>query len=143
MGRRTALGRRSGDCMVLVVEDDPALRRSLRRLLEGAGYRVREARDGAEAHAIAELERPDAVVLDLLLPIAGGSELARRLRQSPGLAEIPLVLFSGAEDLEAHARRLGAVRFVRKPGSPGEILDALRCALAEGAGGGGLPRGRL
>ncbi|WP_373046630.1 response regulator transcription factor [Vulgatibacter sp.] len=114
---------------VLLVEDDAVLRSTLRDLLEAAGHRVIAARNGVEAHALAEVHRPEAIVLDLMMPVAGGFDFVQRIR-AQGIDTVPLVLFSGSADLELEARRIGAARWVRKPCPPAELLAAVHAVLA-------------
>jgi two-component system, OmpR family, alkaline phosphatase synthesis response regulator PhoP len=121
---------------VLLVEDDPLVRSAIRELLEGAGHHVVAARNGVEAHALAEIHPPHAIVLDLLMPVAGGGELVGRLRNQ-GQGEIPVILYSGSEDLEAHAARLGAARCLRKPCPPTRLLDAVSDVLFDLPSAGG------
>jgi CheY-like chemotaxis protein len=121
---------------VLLVEDDPLLRSTVRELLEGAGHRVIAARNGVEAHALAEVYAPHAIVLDLLMPVAGGWEFVQRMRHQ-GLDSVPVIVFSGSEDLEEAAERIGAARTLRKPCAPGELLAALDEVLLELPSAGG------
>jgi PAS domain S-box-containing protein len=119
-----------GNEVVLLAEDAELLRQHLRRILEANGYRVLEAADGREAVALGEATPEiDAVVTDLMMPLLGGMELARRLRERrPGL---PVVFVSGYTENGMAARGLehGAV-LVNKPFTPRDLLRALRRALA-------------
>ena len=110
---------------VLLVDDDAQVRSVVRDVLAAAGHRVLTARNGIEAHALAEVHSPSAIVLDLFMPLCGGWELVHRLRRQ-GLEEIPVILFSASADLEEEARRIGAARWLRKPCPSDELLDALR-----------------
>lgn len=120
---------------VLLVEDDPVLRSTMRDLLEGAGHRVVAARNGVEAHALAEVYNPRVIVLDLLMPVAGGGELVQRLRHQ-GQGHIPVIVYSGSDDLEAEAARIGAARCLRKPCPPAHLLGALDDLLVDMPGAG-------
>ncbi len=82
---------------VLIVDDDPEMIRLLGRLvrLTSRRYVIREAQTGQEALALLESERPDAVLLDLVLPDLSGDEILRRMRESPRLREIPVILVTG------------------------------------------------
>jgi len=116
---------------ILVVEDEELVRRMIRRVLERYGYRILEAREGAEALAIARRHEGDLdlVLTDVVMPRMGGIELAVRLREER--PEIRVVLMSGyahragwtAADLPA-----GAV-FLEKPFGPGEVTRRVREAL--------------
>ena len=111
---------------ILVIDDDALLRASLCEVLELAGLRTITARNGVEAHALAESERPSAIVLDLMMPVAGGIQFLQRLRSEGLLERVPVVLYSGSADLEREAQRLGANCWLRKPCPPEQVLGALR-----------------
>ncbi len=76
---------------VLVVEDEEDVREMLRTFLEHRGYRVVEAGDGEAAIEVAGRERPDLIVLDLQLPKLDGVTAAQRIRQLPGLEQVPIL----------------------------------------------------
>jgi PAS domain S-box-containing protein len=80
---------------VLVVDDNPTMRKRFVLVLHTAGYEVVDAADGAETLARAEAERPDLILLDLSLPDIDGLELAERLRALPGAAHTPIIAVSG------------------------------------------------
>lgn len=105
---------------VLVVDDDETVRDVVRRYLEVAGYTVLQAGDGVTAlHSFAE-QRPDAVVLDVMMPGIGGLEVCRRLRE---VSEVPVVLLTalGEEENRIAGLELGADDYVTKPFSPKEL----------------------
>jgi two-component system, cell cycle sensor histidine kinase and response regulator CckA len=118
-----------GNETVLLVEDAELLRVHLRQILESSGYRVLEAADGGEALSLGSSHPEiDAVITDLMLPVLGGGELARRLREArPGL---PVVFVTGNTENGTAARELpdGAL-VVRKPFTARELLRLLRRAL--------------
>ena len=117
---------------VLVVEDEPAVRAVVVRSLEGGGFHVLQASDGAMALQVIEREgRPDLVLSDLMMPGIGGTELARRLKAR--WPDLPILYMSGysAEDL----RRQGAagpegVTIIQKPLRPVSLLRSVNAALA-------------
>jgi PAS domain S-box-containing protein len=117
-----------GSETVLLVEDAELVRVHVRLILEANGYRVLEATDGGEALALAGSHPEiDAVITDLMLPILGGGELARRLRQArPGLA---IVFVTSNTENGTASRELPAAPLVRKPFTSRELLRALRRAL--------------
>jgi CheY-like chemotaxis protein len=84
---------------VLVVEDERTIRKSIAGYLEDAGYTVDEADNGAEALERMRTALPDIVVLDLLMPVMGGSAFMQAARQEPRLATVPVILLSAAHDL--------------------------------------------
>ena len=93
---------------VLVVEDFEDNRFMMRRLLEMSGYRVIEAVNGEQAVEMAATERPDLILMDLSLPKLDGLAATRRIRQSDGLAEVPIVAVSAHDTSDFHADALAA-----------------------------------
>ncbi|MBL8966855.1 MAG: response regulator transcription factor [Spirochaetaceae bacterium] len=121
---------------ILVVDDDPSLVKILRGYLEQAAYQVSEAGDGEAALAAIRRERPDLLVLDLMLPRLGGFELTRILRSSPGLESLPIVMLTARLD-EADkilGLELGADDYVTKPYSPRELVARVRAVLRRAGG---------
>jgi len=128
---RTALARRQAGGVVLVVEDEPAVRAVAQAALEAAGFGVVAAEDGRAALAAAR-ERGEeiaAVLLDMSMPRMSGEETFRALRELR--PELPVVLTSGYEAGDAVGRLSGdgAVRFVQKPWHPSELVAAVRAVL--------------
>ncbi|HLI57557.1 MAG TPA: response regulator [Actinomycetota bacterium] len=116
---------------ILLVEDEPAVRRAARRILESAGYRVTEAVNGAEAVATFAKAIPDLVVTDVVMPGGvSGRALAEQLRSRvPGL---PVLFMSGytADIITARGVLEANVLLIQKPFSAEVLLDAVRRALA-------------
>ena len=83
---------------VLVVDDDPDIRDSLRLLLEDEGYSVRTAADGREAVATMEVEPPCFVILDLMMPVMDGWEVAGRMHDEERLAAIPVCVVTATPE---------------------------------------------
>jgi CheY-like chemotaxis protein len=101
---------------ILVVEDDEAIRETIAELLEGEGYGVARAADGAEAlEQLQSTGGADLILLDLMMPVMDGWELRDRLRSDPRLARIPVVLVSADDALERQARRMGVQGWLAKP----------------------------
>jgi DNA-binding response OmpR family regulator len=111
------------------VEDEPAVRRYGRRILEQAGYRVLEARDGEDALALLEQVEDviDALVTDVVMPKLGGDELARRVRSSH--PEIPILFVSGHPGERGRNLDLRGVDLVQKPFTAELFLGRLRALL--------------
>jgi CheY-like chemotaxis protein len=108
---------------VLVVEDDVPLRESLCAYLEEEGFETEGAADGAEALARAHINRPDAIVLDLLMPVMDGLQLMEALSDEPGLASIPIFVVSGHAE---EAPRADRVSVFSKPVDVEALLHALQ-----------------
>jgi two-component system alkaline phosphatase synthesis response regulator PhoP len=113
---------------VLVVDDEPKLVKVVREYLEHDGYRVVSAGDGREALERFRKERPDLVVLDLMLPELDGLEVCRRLRRE---SQVPIIMLTArAEEVdELIGLELGADDYVTKPFSPRTLLARVRSVL--------------
>lgn len=115
---------------VLVVDDEPTIAEVVSRYLERAGYATRVAGDGIEALELAGDERPDLVVLDLMLPGIDGLEVMRRLRErSPDRVAVILLTARGEEADRVIGLRLGADDYVVKPFSPAELVARVDAVL--------------
>ena len=113
---------------ILVVDDEPTVTDVVARYLERAGYSTRVAGDGYEAIRLAGAERPDLVVLDLMLPGLGGLEVMRRLRERDRPSVILLTAKGEATD-RVIGLRLGADDYVVKPFSPAELVARVDAVL--------------
>lgn len=113
---------------VLLVEDEPQMRRFLRVALEGSGYRYLEATTGGEGLALAVQHRPDVILLDLGLPDMDGLDLMTRLRE---WTQTPVIVISarGQEADKIGALDVGADDYLTKPFGTGELLARIRVAL--------------
>ena len=116
-------------CHVLVVEDDPAIRQMVRRVLEKEGWTVREAENGREGlHAVAQ-NLPSIILLDLMMPVMNGFDFIRELRKNEEWAKIPIVILT-AKDLtvEDRAHLKGNVELVLQKGdySRERLLEEVR-----------------
>jgi two-component system KDP operon response regulator KdpE len=113
---------------VLIVDDEPQIRRFLRTSLSAHGYRVIEAAGGQEAMTLLATERPELVLLDLGLPDIDGLEVIRRLRE---WSMVPIIVVSvrGREAEKIEALDCGADDYVTKPFGMGELLARMRTAL--------------
>ena len=108
---------------VLVVEDDPTLRRVIELVLDARGYVVDQARHGGAAlERMAELA-PDVVVADLRMPLMDGHELLERVRAEPLLKNIPVILLTG--NLEAARATVGADAVITKPFEPADLIATI------------------
>jgi len=102
---------------ILLVEDTEDNRFMMRRLLEMTGYRVVEATNGEEAVRFAESERPDAILMDLSLPVIDGLAATRAIRKLEGLGHVPIVAVSAhdSSDFQADALAAGCNSYITKP----------------------------
>src|SRR6266516_4645623 len=99
--------------LVLIVDDDPGLRRYVRASLESEGYAVREAGSAEEGLAALEEESPDLILLDVMMPKIDGWEMLRLVQERHGVGAIPVIMFSGRVDEDAdEAVSRGAKAFV-------------------------------
>ncbi|TNF29775.1 MAG: PAS domain-containing sensor histidine kinase [Deltaproteobacteria bacterium] len=123
-----------GSGRILVVDDEAAVRRSARGLLESCGYRVLEAGDGAEGLRLFAHERPDLVLLDLTMPVMSGRDCFERVRDLDPRARIVVMTGYGAsEDVDA-MRRAGLTGMIRKPFDLGQLSRVVDRALNGGVG---------
>jgi DNA-binding response OmpR family regulator len=113
---------------ILVVDDEPQIVRLVRAYLEEAGFHVVTASDGQEALYVARHEKPDLVVLDVLMPRMDGLEFTRRIRRE---RNVPIIMLTArAEETDRIVGlELGADDYVTKPFSPREIVARVRAVL--------------
>ena len=120
---------------ILIVDDSALSRRTLRRILEPAGYEIVEANDGMTALELYFLEKPNLVLLDLVMKGMYGLDVLVKLREMDSKA---LVVVASA-DIQSSTRKLvdegGALAFINKPFLPEQVLSAVEAALAEGVTG--------
>jgi CheY-like chemotaxis protein len=112
---------------ILVVEDDAALRRMFTTALDLAGFAVKEAPNGYEAIHSVDTDRPDLIVLDLLLPGFGGLGVQQEIAQRAATSQIPIVIVTGSTRALDHLR---VACVLRKPVDPGLLVDTVRKCLA-------------
>jgi two-component system cell cycle response regulator DivK len=116
---------------VLIVEDDANNRDLAQRIVHHAGYATLLAADGRQALAVAEVERPDLILMDLSLPEMDGWQATRLLKARPELARVPIVALTAnamAGD-EARARAAGCDAYLPKPYKPRDLLHILATHL--------------
>ena len=113
---------------ILVVDDEPQITELLKSYLEREGYQVAVAADGEEALAMADAERPDLILLDLMLPKKNGFEVCREIR---AFSRVPIIMLT-ARDEEPDkivGLELGADDYITKPFSPREAVARVRAVL--------------
>ena len=120
---------------LLVVDDEREIREVVKTTLQDQGYQIVEAADGVEAYAAAAdaavAEKPDLIVMDLMLPHMNGFEVLEKLKENPQTSYIPVVVLTarGQVQDETRALRSGAADFMTKPWSADELADRVRLAL--------------
>ncbi len=115
---------------VLVIDDDPAARSLIGRILAKDGFRVVEAEDGATGLRLARERRPDVITLDILMPGLDGWEVLAALKADEGLAAIPVVVVTIVDERNA-GFALGAAEYLQKPIERTQLLEALRRAVRD------------
>jgi len=123
--------------VVLVVDDDPRIRRVLRTIFEGEGFRVLEAEDGGRAIEVASGDpTPDLIVLDVVMPNRNGWECMTDLKSHSRLRHIPVILLTsrGEHDDQFRGMAQGADGYVVKPFDPDSLLKAVRRTVGDRAG---------
>ncbi len=118
---------------ILVVDDEPNLRRLLRSYLRSAGYTVLEAGSGPDAVALLRREQVDLALIDVMLPGIDGLELVRRIRADSGIPII-LVTAKGDETSRVAGLEVGADDYVVKPFFPNEVVARVRAQLRRARG---------
>ena len=116
---------------ILVVDDEPDLRLFVVTLLEDAGYVVRSATNGLDAMEQLNASVPDALLLDLAMPMRGGLAVLKTVRADPRLRALPVLILSGNDDGEKVVKglELGADQYLTKPFSTWELLARLSSML--------------
>jgi two-component system phosphate regulon response regulator PhoB len=121
---------------IVVIDDEEDIRELIRYNLSKEGFNVACAVSGEEGVALVQKERPDLVILDLMLPGIDGLEVCRRLKADPILTAIPIVMVSarGEEPDVVSGLELGADDYVSKPFSPRVLLARVKSVLRRGKG---------
>lgn len=116
---------------ILIVDDDPDLRRGLNLRLRANQYETSYATDGFSAVAMAYKERPNLIILDLGLPAGDGFVVLERLQQSSTLSNIPVIVLTAQDPASTRDRafKAGATAFFQKPAHNGRLLSAIRTTL--------------
>ncbi len=113
---------------ILVVDDELSIIKFLRANLEAAGYEVLAAMDGTEALQTFEMELPDLVILDIMMPKLDGFEVCRRLRE---WSQVPVIMLSARGDVgdKVKCLDLGADDYITKPFGAGELIARVRAVM--------------
>jgi DNA-binding response OmpR family regulator len=126
---------------ILIVDDDPDLRRALKIRLRANHYDTVQASDGYSAIAVAQKEQPNLIILDLGLPAGDGFVVLERLQKSDSLSNIPVIVLTARDPQSNEQQTLaaGAAAFFQKPADNNELLDVIRATLPAAWPGTALP----
>lgn len=118
---------------ILVVEDDAGALRLVSYTLEAEGYEVLTATNGLQGLRKAQNDKPDLVILDVMLPGIDGFEICHRLRAESGTAQLPILMLSAkARDVDkATGLNVGADDYLAKPADPSDIVSHVKALLAK------------
>lgn len=118
---------------ILVVEDDPGALRLISYTLQAEGYEVITATNGLQGLRKAQNDKPDLVVLDVMLPGIDGFEICHRLRAVPGTARLPIMMLSAkAREIDkTTGLNVGADDYLTKPADPSDIVSHIKALLAK------------
>lgn len=113
---------------VLIVDDDQTARDTLVAILESEGYDLQQAKDGIQALQILNRLQPDLILLDVMMPAMDGFEVCQRIRATPALAEVPILLLTALDDRDSLLRGIesGADDFLSKPPDRRELIARVR-----------------
>ncbi|RPJ22357.1 MAG: response regulator [Chloroflexi bacterium] len=116
---------------ILIVDDDPTARETLVAMLEGESYDLQLAKDGFQALRMLEQLQPDLILLDVMMPGMDGFEVCRRIRSTPQIAEVPIIILTALDDRDSLLKGIesGADDFLTKPADRGELTARVRTIL--------------
>jgi CheY-like chemotaxis protein len=116
---------------ILVIDDHPETLSIIQRVLQQQGYQVLGARSGFRGLSLAESENPDLVMVDGMMPEMDGWEVCRRLRATPKLADIPIIMFTAVDEAEQKLAGFdaGADDYLTKPTEPDELVERVKTIL--------------
>lgn len=123
------------DPKILIVDDEPDVVSLIERTLTSDGFEVVKAFDGIGALDLVSTEKPDLVLLDLMMPMMSGYEVCQQIKSNPQTRDIPVVCLSSAHtpDARAHSLKAGAVELITKPFFPQELIAQIRRHLRQPA----------
>lgn len=118
---------------ILVVDDDAFVRMPLEVMLRNEGFEPLTARDGVECLLRLRENRPDLIILDVMMPGPDGFDVCRTIKQESRFATIPVILLSARRNEQDRGRGIGvgAADFIQKPYSPSKLLDRVRELLSK------------
>ncbi len=113
---------------ILIVDDEPDVVGLIERTLKVYGFDTLNAYDGIAALDLVSAEKPDLILLDIMMPMMSGYEVCEQIKANPQTQHIPVVCLSSAHtpDARAHSLRAGAVELITKPFMPAELVAQIR-----------------
>src|SRR5579872_6201398 len=118
---------------ILIVDDDIELSDGLRAVLERQGHRVLQARDGHQGKALVYQQRPDLVILDMMMPRMGGYPVLEHFKDKQDAPPIIMITANEGSRHKAYAEYLGVIDYIRKPFAMERLLEAVDRGLTAGA----------
>lgn len=118
---------------ILIIEDDPNMVTLLTTVLEKEGYTVVAANEGMQGTTMAHEEKPDLILLDLIMPLGGGKTALKNIKMSTHTKDIPIIVVSGTADvlLIDDVKEMGITEYISKPFDSKELLEKIKNALGE------------
>ena len=117
---------------ILVVDDELDVVKVLKIRLKANGYNVVLAYDSVQGYTLANKEKPDLIILDIMIPGGGGFVVAERLKRDAATHDIPIIFLTGISGGEDRAYKAGASGYVMKPYQPEKLLETIHDALEFG-----------
>ena len=116
---------------ILVADDEEDVKIIMQLYLESKGYEIVTSYDGLDTLDKVKTEKPDLILLDVMMPVIDGFEVCKKLKDSPDTASIPIVMVSAASHAESKQRGLdaGAVEYIVKPFEPDHLVEVVRKIL--------------
>jgi len=111
---------------VLVVDDEPRIGKVLRIKLGLSGYEVITTTSGAEAIELVQTQKPDVMLLDMLMPNVSGMNVLEKVR---AFSQVPIIIFTGRPEIAQFASKIGANDYIAKPFDPDLLVEKIRSVL--------------
>lgn len=118
---------------ILIVEDEESLLKLEKIFLSSRGYEVVGVADGPSALTALEKERPDLILLDIMLPQMDGFEVCKRIKENPQTASIPIIMLTAKKSSEdmAKGKEVGADNYITKPFKSANVIETIQSYLGE------------
>ncbi len=128
-------GKALTDKVILLVDDSPTVRKIVKITLTKIGYRVIMAEDGLEALAKIEDEKPDLILLDIIMPHLDGYQVCSLIKKNPHYKHVPVVMLSGKDGFfdKVRGRLAGSTDYITKPFQPHVVTETVEKYLSEKA----------